>query len=137
MLGMSGRSLLSSASVVSALGWCSPSSRLTQVRNLPVHKSMAEISDLIWETCKTYLITQGKFILILEIFIGSIIVIYFGALQHFPIERVLIILAFSLVGIGGQLRRRLVRHPHQHLRQQPHGVRQPARASPTASTRFR
>ena len=54
-----------------------------QLKNLPVHKSMLEISELIYETCKTYLVTQGKFLVILEIFIGAIIVFYFGVLQHF------------------------------------------------------
>ncbi|HEV2884611.1 MAG TPA: sodium-translocating pyrophosphatase, partial [Pyrinomonadaceae bacterium] len=60
-----------------------------------------EISELIYETCKTYLITQGKFILILEIFIGAIIVLYFGVLSGMEPFRVAIILAFSLVGIAG------------------------------------
>jgi len=73
----------------------------TQLKNLPVHKAMREISELIYETCKTYLITQGKFILILEIFIGIIMLIYFGVLQHFAAEKVAIILIFSLIGIGG------------------------------------
>jgi len=62
---------------------------------------MAEISELIYETCKTYLLQQGKFLLILEAFIGAIIVFYFGVLQRFEAVRVLIILGFSLVGIGG------------------------------------
>ena len=54
-----------------------------QIRNLPVHKSMLEISELIYETCKTYLITQGKFIAILWAFIAVIIVVYFGFLLAF------------------------------------------------------
>jgi K(+)-stimulated pyrophosphate-energized sodium pump len=62
---------------------------------------MREISELIYETCKTYLITQGKFILILEIFIGIIMLIYFGVLQHFAPVKVAVILIFSLIGIGG------------------------------------
>jgi K(+)-stimulated pyrophosphate-energized sodium pump len=62
---------------------------------------MTDISDLIWETCKTYLITQGKFLLLLELFIGSIIVVYFGVLQRFEAVKVLIILGFSLIGIAG------------------------------------
>ena len=62
---------------------------------------MREISELIYETCKTYLIQQGKFLLILEIFIGAIIAFYFGALQHFAAFKVAIILLFSLVGIAG------------------------------------
>ena len=62
---------------------------------------MLEISELIYETCKTYLITQGKFILILELFIGVIMVFYFGVLQHFAPMKVAIILLFSLIGIAG------------------------------------
>ncbi|HMF91306.1 MAG TPA: sodium-translocating pyrophosphatase, partial [Candidatus Angelobacter sp.] len=69
--------------------------------NLPVHRSMREISELIYETCKTYLITQGKFILILEAFIAVVIILYFGLLQGNSAGRVAIILAFSLVGIAG------------------------------------
>jgi K(+)-stimulated pyrophosphate-energized sodium pump len=75
--------------------------QFTQLKNLPVHQSMREISELIYETCKTYLITQGKFILILEIFIGIIMLVYFGVLQHFAPIKVAIILIFSLIGIGG------------------------------------
>ena len=75
------------------------------LENAPVHKSMLEVSELIYETCKTYLVTQIKFIMILELFIGSIIVYYFGVAQHYFAEgkafQVFIILAFSLVGIAG------------------------------------
>jgi K(+)-stimulated pyrophosphate-energized sodium pump len=72
-----------------------------RLKNLPVHRSMREISELIYETCKTYLVTQGKFILLLWIFIAVIITLYFGVLQHMEVMRVAIILAFSLVGIAG------------------------------------
>src|SRR5262249_9125334 len=72
-----------------------------RLKRLPVHKAMREISELIYETCKTYLVTQGKFILILELFIGAIIVIYFGWLLQKPAPQVAIIAAFSLVGILG------------------------------------
>ncbi|HEY0710460.1 MAG TPA: sodium/proton-translocating pyrophosphatase, partial [Polyangia bacterium] len=72
-----------------------------QLKRLPVHRSMREISELIYETCKTYLVTQGKFILILEIFIGIIMIVYFGVLQEMNAGRVAIILFFSLVGIAG------------------------------------
>src|SRR5262245_22171009 len=71
------------------------------VKKIPVHSSMKDISELIYETCKTYLLTQGKFLLILEIFIGSIMVIYFGVLRHFGATKVTIILLFSLIGIAG------------------------------------
>jgi K(+)-stimulated pyrophosphate-energized sodium pump len=72
-----------------------------RLKNLPVHRSMREISELIYETCKTYLVTQGKFILLLWAFIAVIIVLYFGLLEHMETMRVAIILAFSLVGIAG------------------------------------
>jgi K(+)-stimulated pyrophosphate-energized sodium pump len=72
-----------------------------RLKNLPVHRSMREISELIYETCKTYLITQGKFILFLWAFIAVIILLYFGVLEHMEAMRVAIILLFSLVGIAG------------------------------------
>jgi len=73
----------------------------TKLKNLPVHRAMREISELIYETCKTYLITQGKFLLLLEAFIAVVIVLYFGVLLHYEAARVIIILAFSMVGIMG------------------------------------
>src|SRR5436305_1971010 len=73
----------------------------SQLKKMAVHGSMLEISELIYETCKTYLITQGKFILVLEIFIGLVILLYFGVLTHFSAPKVAIILLFSLVGIAG------------------------------------
>ena len=72
-----------------------------QIRNLPVHKAMREISELIYETCKTYLITQGKFLAILWAFIAVIMVVYFGFLLHFSAEQVVTIVLFSIVGILG------------------------------------
>src|SRR6202041_1312867 len=76
-----------------------------QLKNLPVHRSMREISELIYETCKTYLITQGKFILLLWAFIAVIIAAYFGWLSPVPGKSVgltlPIILGFSLGGIAG------------------------------------
>src|SRR5213595_528259 len=99
--GVGGRALLMWGLVVCALGLVFGMVIFSQLKNMPVHTSMREISELIYETCKTYLITQGKFILVLEAFIGVIIVVYFGVLQHFDAMRVIIILLFSLVGIGG------------------------------------
>ena len=90
--------------VVCALGMGFGLLQYTQLRNLPVHKSMLEISELIYATCQQYLITQGKFIVVLWLFIGSVIVLYFGYLVDDPdmtAFRVAIILAFSLVGIAG------------------------------------
>jgi K(+)-stimulated pyrophosphate-energized sodium pump len=100
-LGFNGRSLLMGGLVVCVLGLLFGLVIYSQLKNLPVHASMLEISELIYETCKTYLITQGKFILILEIFIGTIILLYFGFLLHFEAVKVFIILLFSLVGIAG------------------------------------
>jgi K(+)-stimulated pyrophosphate-energized sodium pump len=99
--GMNGRTLLMSGLAVCVLGLVFGLVIFSQLKNLPVHASMREISELIYETCKTYLITQGKFILLLEVFIGAIIVLYFGFLLHFEATRVVIILLFSLIGIGG------------------------------------
>ena len=99
--GLDGRTLLMTGLALCALGLLFGLLIYTQMRRLPVHESMREISELIYETCKTYLLTQGKFILILEAFIGVIIVLYFGVLLHFEASRVAIILAFSLIGIGG------------------------------------
>src|SRR3989441_245374 len=99
--GVGGRALLMWGLVVCALGLVFGMVIFSQLKNLPVHASMREISELIYETCKTYLITQGKFLLILEAFIGVIIVLYFGVLLKFEAVKVLIILLFSLIGIGG------------------------------------
>jgi K(+)-stimulated pyrophosphate-energized sodium pump len=99
--GIPGRTLLMSGLVVCALGLLFGLIIYGRLRRMPVHASMLEISELIYETCKTYLITQGKFILLLELFIGSIIVLYFGVLLDFEASRVAIILFFSLVGIAG------------------------------------
>jgi K(+)-stimulated pyrophosphate-energized sodium pump len=101
VLGVNGRTLLMSGLVVCVLGLVFGLRIYSELKNMPVHASMREISELIYETCKTYLITQGKFILILEAFIGVIIVVYFGFLQHFDTMRVVIILLFSLIGIAG------------------------------------
>jgi K(+)-stimulated pyrophosphate-energized sodium pump len=76
-----------------------------KLKNLPVHRAMREISELIYETCKTYLITQGKFLLLLWVFIAIVIVLYFGILSPVPGKPIFvtlpIILLFSLIGMGG------------------------------------
>ena len=99
--GINGRSLLMSGLLICALGLLFGLMTFTQLKGLPVHASMLEVSELIYETCKTYLITQGKFILLLEVFIGAIMVIYFGVLERMEPIRVVIILIFSLIGIAG------------------------------------
>jgi K(+)-stimulated pyrophosphate-energized sodium pump len=100
-LGVPGDQLLLGGIVVCILGMVFGLIIYQQLKKLVVHRSMQEISELIYETCKTYLITQGKFILILEVFIGTIIVIYFGLLQQLGALRVTVILLFSLLGIAG------------------------------------
>jgi K(+)-stimulated pyrophosphate-energized sodium pump len=77
----------------------------SRLKNMPVHKSMLDVSELIYETCKTYLLTQGKFLLFLWLFIAVVIVLYFGVLSPVPGKSIAvtlpIILGFSLVGIAG------------------------------------
>jgi K(+)-stimulated pyrophosphate-energized sodium pump len=99
--GINARTLLMGGLVVCLLGLAFGMVIFTRLKNLPVHRSMLEVSELIYETCKTYLITQGKFILILWAFIGVIMSFYFGVLQHFELMKVIIILIFSVIGIGG------------------------------------
>src|SRR4030081_2048541 len=110
--GIDGRSLLLWGLVICALGLVFGLATYMQLKNLPVHRSMREISELIYETCKTYLLTQGRFLLILWLFIGAIVAVYFGTLAQttdasgamvrgFPAMKVIIILLFSLIGIAG------------------------------------
>ena len=100
--GVNGRTLLEAGLGVCVLGLLFGLISYRQLRKLPVHQSMLDVSTLIWETCKTYLFTQGKFLLVLELFIGSIIAIYFGALEHMALTKVVVILLFSLLGIAGR-----------------------------------
>ena len=100
-LGVNGHSLLMIGLLFCVFGLGFGMVIFMRLKNLPVHRSMREISELIYETCKTYLITQGKFLMLLWAFIAAVIVLYFGFLRHFEISRVIIILAFSLVGIAG------------------------------------
>jgi len=98
---VNGRTLLLYGMIIAALGLIFGFFTYTRLRDLPVHRSMREISELIYETCKTYLITQGKFLLLLEVFIGAVMIVYFGFLRQMEWQRVVIILLFSLVGIAG------------------------------------
>src|SRR5215216_6483104 len=81
-LGVPGSTLLMGGLAVCALGLLFGLVIYSQLKRLPVHESMREISELIYETCKTYLTTQGKFILLLWVFIGSIVATYFGVLAQ-------------------------------------------------------
>ena len=99
--GISGHNLLLFGILVCVLGLGFGLAIYMNLKKLPVHEAMREISELIYATCKTYLTTQGKFILILESFIAVVIILYFGVLLGFEGFRVGIILFFSLVGIAG------------------------------------
>ena len=132
-----GRTLLLYGLLIVALGLLFGLVIYHQLKNLPVHKSMLEISELIYETCKTYLVTQGKFLVILEVFIG---------VDH----RLLLRRAAAFRRDQGahhsdvqrdrhlrQLRRGVVRHSREHFRQLAHRVRQPARQAVSRATTFR
>ena len=99
--GIDGRSLLMVGLLVSGAGLLFGLMMYKKLENLPVHESMLEISELIYETCKTYLLTQGRFLLVLEALIGSIIVFYFLVLRGMEPFKVFVILLFSLIGIAG------------------------------------
>ncbi|HET7632966.1 MAG TPA: sodium-translocating pyrophosphatase [Gemmatimonadaceae bacterium] len=100
-LGVPGHLLLTYGLIICALGFAFGIVIYSQLKRLPVHESMHEMSELIYETCKTYLITQGKFLLILEIFIGLVILLYFGMLRQYGTTKVIVILLFSVLGIAG------------------------------------
>src|SRR5271155_2054678 len=100
-LGVDGHTLLLGGIVFCILGLIFGMVIYTKLKNMPVHRSMREISELIYETCKTYLITQGKFLMLLWAFIAAVIVLYFGVLLKYDAMRVAIILLFSVIGIAG------------------------------------
>ncbi len=103
--GIDGHTLLMSGLLVSALGLLFGMLSFNTLKNMPVHRSMLEVSELIYETCKTYLITQGRFIMLLWVFIAVIISAYYGWLNPIEGKSVVvtlpIILTFSLIGIAG------------------------------------
>lgn len=98
---LAGTTILHFGIVVTLLGMLFGSIEFLKIKRLPVHRSMLEVSTLIYETCKTYLLQQGKFLIVLEILIGICIFYYFSVLQDLALAKVLIILGFSVVGILG------------------------------------
>ncbi len=104
-LGVDGHKLLLFGILFCIFGLAFGLTIYRRLKNLPVHRAMREVSELIYETCKTYLITQGKFLLLLWVFIAVVIVLYFGVLSPVPGKPIAttlpIILLFSLVGMGG------------------------------------
>src|ERR1700677_5189344 len=99
--GIGGRTLLMGGLAVSALGLVFGLMIFVRLKNMAVHSSMREVSELIYETRKTYLGTQAKFLMVLELFIAVIIVFYFGFLLSLEAYKVGIILIFSVIGISG------------------------------------
>jgi K(+)-stimulated pyrophosphate-energized sodium pump len=99
--GVNGWTLLAMGLIVAALGIAFGMIIFSRLKNMPVHAAMLEISELIYATCKTYLKTQAKFIAILWVFIATVIVVYFGALEKVPVGKVAAIAGFSVVGILG------------------------------------
>src|SRR5262245_21633924 len=99
--GIGGRSLLLAGLLIPVLGLVFGLMIYQRLKNLPVHASMKDISELIYETCNTYLLTHGRLLMILELFIGAAIIFYFGFVKHIELYRVVIILIFSVIGILG------------------------------------
>ena len=135
-MGINGRTLLMSGLGICVLGLLFGMMTYSQLRDLPVHQTMRDVSELIWETCKTYLQTQGKFLLILEDLHRGDHRFLFRPVPALRRDEGHRDSAVQRAGNCRQLRRRLVRHPHQHDRQLPHGVRQPA-GKPYPCYRFR
>ena len=98
---VSGNSILTFGIFVSIAGMLFGFLEFLKIKKLPAHKSMLDISALIYETCKTYMLQQGKLLLVLELFIGACIVYYFGFLEHFEASKVALILLWSMLGILG------------------------------------
>jgi len=99
--GLNGHSLLLFGPLACILGMVFGLFMYVHLKGLPAHRAMKEVSQLIWETCKTYLLHQGKFLLLLWSFIAVVILAYFAVLLHFSAVRVIIILAFSVLGMAG------------------------------------
>ena len=99
--GVSGHTLMMLGIVICAIGALFGIVQYLQTKALPVHESMAKVSHSIYETCKTYLLTQGKLLAILWVLIAACMVFYFGFLQHNTAGHVLVILLASILGILG------------------------------------
>ena len=99
--GINGWDLLLYGIVVIVLGLLFGMVQFNKIKKLPVHKSMSKVSDIIYETCKTYLLQQGKFLIILFAIIGVAISYYFIALAHMSIPKTMLILLWTVLGILG------------------------------------
>lgn len=97
----SGIDILKAGIVISAIGIILALVESMRIKAMPVHKSMHEVSELIYETCKTYLLQQGKFLIVLELLVGTCIYYYFSVLEGFETSKVMTILSWSALGILG------------------------------------
>lgn len=100
-IGLSGRGVLYIGLILCLFGFAFGLVVYAQLKKLPVHKAMLQISELIYSTCRAYLTKQGQFLLILWVFITAVIVVYYNVLMSFPWGAVLIIVFFSLLGMAG------------------------------------
>ncbi|MCX7635124.1 MAG: sodium/proton-translocating pyrophosphatase, partial [Syntrophales bacterium] len=98
---MSGMLILNLGLVICVVGMIFGWMQYTQTKNLPAHQAMLDVSQTIWETCKTYLLQQGKFLTALWILIAICIIYYFGGLSHMPMGEIMVILVCSILGILG------------------------------------
>ena len=99
--GIGGYTLMYFGIVMCAIGAAFGLVQYWQTKSLPVHKSMAAVSQTIWETCKTYLFQQGKFLAVLWLLIAACMFFYFSVLEHDSLANVTVILAASVLGILG------------------------------------
>jgi K(+)-stimulated pyrophosphate-energized sodium pump len=101
--GINGRTLLLFGLLICAAGVAFALTLFSQVRRAPTHKSMEEVSDLIYGTCKTYLITQARFLAGLALLTGVVVAVYFGPLRAMSVVAVVTILAAGVVGMLGSV----------------------------------
>ena len=98
---VTGQALLLWGSIIVILGLLFGLFQALRIKKFPVHRAMKNVANTIYETCKTYLLQQGKFLLILFGIIGAVICFYFGGLNSMPVSRILLILLWTILGIGG------------------------------------
>ncbi|OPY66386.1 MAG: putative K(+)-stimulated pyrophosphate-energized sodium pump [Syntrophorhabdaceae bacterium PtaU1.Bin034] len=99
--GISGLSIMYFGLIVCVIGLIFAAAQATQTKGMPAHKAMLDVSSIIWETCKSYLAQQGKFLIILWVLIAICMVYYFMGLSHVPVGNMIIILFASILGILG------------------------------------
>ena len=98
---LTGMMILNVGLIICVIGLIFGVMQYVQTKNLPAHKAMLDVSQTIWETCKTYLFQQGKFLIGLWVLIAICMIYYFGALSHMPAGEIVIILICSILGILG------------------------------------